>query len=118
MPGARRFPDARRSTSGTLRGRTIAYVGDGNNVATSLAHAGAMLGVHVHIASPGGYQLPHARRAAGDRAWRATARGCGCSPTPPTPSRGADAVYTDIWTSMGQEAEAADAARASSRRIR
>jgi len=45
---------------GTLRGRTIAYVGDGNNVATSLAHAAAMLGVHFHIASPDSYQLPHA----------------------------------------------------------
>src|SRR6476620_10980908 len=43
---------------GTLRGRTIAYVGDGNNVATSLAHAAAMLGVHFHIASPDSYQLP------------------------------------------------------------
>src|SRR5207247_3974931 len=37
---------------GQLRGRTIAYIGDGNNVATSLAHAAAMLGVHVHVASP------------------------------------------------------------------
>jgi ornithine carbamoyltransferase len=45
---------------GQLRGRTIAYVGDGNNVATSLAHGAAMLGVHVHIASPEPYQLPHA----------------------------------------------------------
>src|SRR5436309_2296443 len=45
---------------GQLRGRTIAYVGDGNNVATSLAHAAAMVGVHVHIASPEPYQLPHA----------------------------------------------------------
>src|SRR5207237_9264506 len=45
---------------GQLRGRTIAYVGDGNNVATSLVHAAAMLGVHVHVASPEAYQLPHA----------------------------------------------------------
>src|SRR5262249_15157903 len=42
---------------GMLRGRTIAYVGDGNNVAVSLVHAAAMLGVHVHVASPDGYQL-------------------------------------------------------------
>ena len=40
---------------GTLRGRTMAYVGDGNNVATSLAHAAAMLGVNLHVASPEGY---------------------------------------------------------------
>src|SRR5947207_12456161 len=45
---------------GSVRGRTIAYVGDGNNVATSLAHASAMLGVHLHIASPEAYHLPHA----------------------------------------------------------
>src|SRR6185369_8558897 len=49
-----------RERIGTLKGRTIAYVGDGNNVATSLVHAAAMLGVHMHIASPEAYQLPHA----------------------------------------------------------
>ena len=43
---------------GDLRGRTVAYVGDGNNVATSLAHAAAMVGLHLHVASPAGYQLP------------------------------------------------------------
>src|SRR5262245_28123649 len=45
---------------GSLRGRTIAFVGDGNNVATSLAYACASLGVNLHIASPDGYQLPPA----------------------------------------------------------
>ena len=71
---------------GTLRGRTIAYVGDGNNVATSLAHAAAMLGVHVHVASPERLSAAARRRAAGDAASRATARGCGCSAMPPTRS--------------------------------
>jgi ornithine carbamoyltransferase len=47
-----------RERWGMLRGRTIAFVGDGNNVAVSLAHAAAMLGMHVHVASPEGYQLP------------------------------------------------------------
>ena len=42
-----------------LRGFRLSYLGDGNNVAVSLVHAAAMLGVHVHIASPEGYQLPH-----------------------------------------------------------
>ena len=57
---------ALRERWGTLRGRTIAFVGDGNNVATSLAYAAAMLGVNLHVASPDGYQLPPHVRAAGD----------------------------------------------------
>ena len=90
---------------GHLRGRTIAYVGDGNNVATSLAHAASMLGVHVHIASPEAYQLPHmvvqqatsvARHGARLRLFTDAADAVA----------GADAVYTDTWTSMGQEREA------------
>jgi ornithine carbamoyltransferase len=90
---------------GRLRGRTIAYVGDGNNVATSLTHAAAMLGVHVHIASPEAYQLPHmvvqqatsvARHGARLRLFTDAADAVA----------GADAIYTDTWTSMGQEAEA------------
>ncbi len=51
---------------GSLRGRTIAYVGDGNNVAASLAHAAAMVGAHLHVASPDGYQLPRLGRSPGD----------------------------------------------------
>jgi ornithine carbamoyltransferase len=69
---------------GRLRGRTIAYVGDGNNVATSLTHAAAMLGVHVHIASPEAHQLPHmscGRRRA-SHAMRAAAPVHRCGPTP------------------------------------
>ena len=90
---------------GTLKGRTIAYVGDGNNVATSLAHAATMLGVHLHVASPEAYQLPHAvvqqatshaRHGARLRLFTEAADAV----------VGADAVYTDTWTSMGQEAEA------------
>jgi len=94
-----------RERLGTLRGRTIAYVGDGNNVATSLVHAAAMLGVHVHVASPESYQLPHsvvqqatsvARHGARLRLFNEAIDA----------AAGVDAVYTDTWTSMGQEAEA------------
>jgi len=89
---------------GSLRGRTIAYVGDGNNVATSLAHASAMLGVHLHVASPEPYQLPHAvvQQATGVARHGARLR---LFTDPADAVAGADAVYTDTWTSMGQEAE-------------
>jgi ornithine carbamoyltransferase len=94
-----------RERFGSVKGLTIAYVGDGNNMATSLAHAAAMLGAHMHIASPEAYQLPHAvvqqataraRHGARLRLFSEAADAV----------RGADVVYTDTWTSMGQEAEA------------
>ncbi|HVC20007.1 MAG TPA: ornithine carbamoyltransferase [Vicinamibacterales bacterium] len=91
---------------GTWAGRTIAFVGDGNNVAASLAHAGAMLGVRVHVASPAGYALS----AAVVRETRDVARDGGAVRLFTDPFEavaGADAVYTDVWTSMGQEEEAA-----------
>jgi ornithine carbamoyltransferase len=90
---------------GQLRGRTIAYVGDGNNVATSLAHAAAMLGVHVHIASPEPYQLPHAVVQQATAVARHGARLRLFSDAADAVA-GADAIYTDTWTSMGQEQEA------------
>ena len=90
---------------GPVRGRTIAYVGDGNNVATSLAHAAAMLGVHFHVASPEPYQLPHAvvQQATGVARYGARLR---LFTEAADAVAGADAVYTDTWTSMGQEHEA------------
>jgi len=89
----------------TLRGRTVAYVGDGNNVAASLAHAGAMLGVHVNVASPHGYELPERVR---DEAAQVARHGAQvrCFTDPKQAVAGVDAVYTDVWTSMGQEEEA------------
>jgi ornithine carbamoyltransferase len=90
---------------GQCRGRTIAYVGDGNNVATSLAHAASMLGVHVHIASPEAYQLPHAVVQQATSVARHGARLRLFSDAADAVA-GADAVYTDTWTSMGHENEA------------
>jgi ornithine carbamoyltransferase len=90
---------------GRLRGCTVAFVGDGNNVATSLAHAAAMLGVHVHVASPEAYQLPAAVVQQATRAARHGAR-LRLFSDPADAVAGAHAVYTDTWTSMGQEAEA------------
>ncbi|HJZ75170.1 MAG TPA: ornithine carbamoyltransferase [Vicinamibacterales bacterium] len=90
---------------GHLRGRTIAYVGDGNNVATSLAHAAAMLGVHLHVASPEPYQLPHAVVQQATAVARHGAR-LRLFTDAADAVAGVDAVYTDTWTSMGQESEA------------
>ena len=90
---------------GTLRGRTIAYVGDGNNVAASLAHAAAMLGVNLHVASPEGYQLPHAVVQQATHAARHGAR-LRLFNEAADAAVGVDAIYTDTWTSMGREAEA------------
>jgi ornithine carbamoyltransferase len=96
-----------REVWGGWAGRTLAFVGDGNNVATSLAQAGAMLGTHVHLASPEGHELPMAVVEAAMRVARHGAR-IRLFRDPAEAVRGADAVYTDVWTSMGQEAEAAD----------
>ena len=95
---------ALREHWGTLRGRTIAYVGDGNNVATSLAHASAMLGVNLHVASPERYQLPTAVVQQSTHAARHGAR-LRLFHEASDAVAGVDAVYTDTWTSMGQEAE-------------
>jgi ornithine carbamoyltransferase len=90
---------------GSLRGRTIAFVGDGNNVATSLSQAAVMLGARVRIASPPGFALP-ARTY--DRAAEVSCHGGALEllTDPVAAVTGADAVYTDVWTSMGQEEEA------------
>jgi ornithine carbamoyltransferase len=95
-----------REVWGGWTGRTLAFIGDGNNVATSLVQAGAMLGVNINLASPSGYELPEsviqqasrvARHGAQIRLFR----------DPIEAAQGVQAVYTDVWTSMGQEAEAA-----------
>jgi ornithine carbamoyltransferase len=94
-----------RERWGDCRGRTLAYVGDGNNVATSLVHAAPMLGISVNLASPAGYELPDAivREAS-----RAAQHGATIArfTDPRAAVRDADAIYTDVWASMGEEAEA------------
>jgi len=90
---------------GRLDGLTIAYIGDGNNVASSLLLAASLTGMCFRIASPDGYTLNEktlslARDyAAGSGAEIVTLK------EPETAVVGADIVYTDVWTSMGQEAE-------------
>jgi ornithine carbamoyltransferase len=90
---------------GPVAGRTLAFVGDGNNVAASLAHAGAMLGVHMRIASPAGFELPDEVVDAAKAVARSGAT-LTLTDDPIEAVTGADAVYTDAWASMGQEDEA------------
>jgi ornithine carbamoyltransferase len=89
---------------GDLRGRTIAFVGDGNNVAASLAQGAAMLGATVRVASPQGFELP-ARVQAEVAAVARFGGGVEVTNNPIAAVAGADAVYTDVWASMGQESE-------------
>jgi ornithine carbamoyltransferase len=95
-----------RQHRGELRGRTLAFVGDGNNVCHSLLLAGSLAGLHLRVATPPGYEPdPGVVRAALAEARR---RGGSVSlgTDPVDAVRGADAVYTDAWTSMGAESEA------------
>ena len=87
---------------GTLEGRTVAYVGDYNNVARSLAQASALSGAHVRIGCPEGYG-PSREELEALRALGAASVVAGSSMQAAV--EGADAVHTDTWTSMGQEAE-------------
>ena len=82
-----------RERFGDLHGLRLAYVGDGNNVARSLAIAGELSGVEVLVAAPPGYQLEEGHDAK-------------LTDDPRAAASGADALYTDVWVSMGDEAEA------------
>ncbi len=91
---------------GDLRGRSIAYIGDGNNVASSLAVTATALGMDVRIAAPKGYGLPET--VISDASARAAETGGKLTLVhrPEEVAEGAEAIYTDVWTSMGQEREA------------
>jgi ornithine carbamoyltransferase len=92
---------------GALDHRRIAFVGDGNNVCASLVHASMMLGIGVHVATPKGYELPD---EVVEQAAAASQKGAGLTEftDPKAAVRDVDAVYTDVWTSMGQEVEYTD----------
>ncbi len=87
---------------GRLAGRSLAYVGDANNVCNSLIHAAALSGIELRIAAPPGYQPRPDIIAAVAGSTRVLV-----TTDPAEAVKGADAVYTDVWTSMGQEAESA-----------
>ena len=88
-----------REAFGSIEGRVLAYVGDGNNVARSLALVGALAGVEVRVAAPEGFQLePEAGAANFEDPQEAVA--------------GADAVYTDVWVSLNDDETEAERRRA------
>jgi ornithine carbamoyltransferase len=87
-----------REAYGDLDGRVLAYVGDGNNVARSLAIVGALAGLEVRIAAPDGYQLEEVAGAV-------------LTDDPAEAVAGADAVYTDVWVSMSDDEDSAAARR-------
>ncbi len=89
---------------GELSGHTLAYIGDGNNVAHSLILCGALLGVNIKIACPQGFEplngiLEQARRIAPE------GTSVDVTNDPFEAAKGAQAIYTDVWASMGQEEE-------------
>jgi ornithine carbamoyltransferase len=84
----------------------IAYIGDGNNVAHSLLFAGVQLGAEVWIATPPGYEPDEDAVAWAAERCAKTDASCTITHDPQIAAFGADVVYTDVWTSMGQEAEA------------
>ena len=84
---------------GSLDGRVLTYVGDGNNVARSLAVVGALAGVEVRVAAPAGYQLPEGETPAL------------LFEDPAEAAAGADAIYTDVWVSMSDSEDSAAARR-------
>jgi ornithine carbamoyltransferase len=92
-----------RDHLGRLEGSRLAYIGDGNNVAASLAYGAALCGLELVVASPIGFELPdtvlEAARNLGGTVEQVT--------DPYEAAKGADALYTDVWTSMGQEDESA-----------
>ncbi len=96
---------------GELRGLHLAYIGDGNNVSHSLMLGGARLGVHVTVITPKGYAPLPDVVAEAQQAAAATGARIALSNDPAAVS-GCDAIYTDVWASMGQEASAAERGRA------
>ncbi|HEX4579363.1 MAG TPA: ornithine carbamoyltransferase [Candidatus Dormibacteraeota bacterium] len=93
-----------REVTGRVAGARVAYIGDGNNVCTSWLYAAAICGVDLRVVCPPGYEPAEAvlDRAAGLRG-NGTGFSVGHDPKPAL--RDAEIVYTDVWTSMGQEAE-------------
>jgi len=91
---------------GELNGLTLAFVGDGNNVARSLMLAASLTGMNFRIASPPGYTIEERILHLAQSNAISSGAEIFCTEEPRLAVSGADVVYTDVWASMGQEAEA------------
>jgi len=101
-----------REAFGGFAGRTLTYVGDGNNVAHSLLLAGAKVGLSVRVAHPEGYAPDAAVLARAQQIAADTGAEVSATTDAIAAATGADVLYTDVWASMGQEDEAAVRLRA------
>jgi ornithine carbamoyltransferase len=99
-----------REQRGDLAGLSLAYLGDGNNVAHSLLLGGAKAGMHVRVGTPPGYEpIPQVVERAEEMA-KETGGSVTVTNDPVEATVGVDVLYTDVWASMGQESESADRA--------
>jgi ornithine carbamoyltransferase len=96
-----------REHKGDPAGMTLTYVGDGNNVAHSLLLGGVLAGMHVRVASPAGYEPLAEIVARANDVGNRTGGSAVLIPDPRVACSGADVLYTDVWASMGQEADSA-----------
>ncbi len=92
---------------GAMKGLNVVYVGDGNNVAVSLMHIAVMLGANFRIANPEGYDMPDVAKKIGADLAAASGAKIEYLRDPHEAVKDAHVIYTDTWTSMGQEEEAA-----------
>lgn len=91
--------------NGELKGQNLAYIGDGNNVAHSLMIASAKMGVNITIACPAGYEPDQSVLQQSQEFAELSGSKVIVTHNPEEAAANADAIYTDVWTSMGQEAE-------------
>ena len=100
-----------REYRGKLAGLRVAYVGDGNNIARSLVFASAKVGIDLVLASPAGYECDQETIRPADAESRRRGGAISLLRDPRQAAKDADVLYTDVWTSMGQEHEAAERRR-------
>jgi len=95
-----------REKKGRLKGLKLAYIGDGNNVARSLVYVSSLTGINFTIASPPGYSLDDETLIRAREFARSSDAEVITTSEPGEAAKNADIIYTDVWTSMGQESEA------------